>query len=188
MEKSAFRVLVVEDIKEVRADIEELISKQGYQVSGVGSTKELFCAILETSFNVIFLDILLESSLTIQETQELFDKTFPGTIIRQKEILTDFGLRTDNVVNGRYLLPLIKAARPNIEVVMLSNAIGQSLSEIEDVHYLDKYGANITLHKYSEDVPHSRMNPSALASLDEEVGPLLRKLFENTLKSGGSLV
>jgi CheY-like chemotaxis protein len=181
MERFDFRVLVVDDVITVRAEIEQLLAEHGYQVSGVGSVREVLKALQGSAFNTVCLDIQLANDINIEDTFALFHGMFPDVDFPHEEVLRDFNLTSESWANGRYLLPLIKAVSPTTEVIMLSNAVGSPSLE-EDYHYLRKHGALEVFQKYSEDIIfHS--DPTNLKSLDSDLAPYLEKLFKDACRS-----
>jgi CheY-like chemotaxis protein len=184
MNKEDFCILVLDDLEEMRQDIEAMIVKQGYSVKGVGSVLELLGALQDCNFQVIFLDIILEPEISIRETMSLFEKMFPAASFEYRSVLTDFSLTVEDTVNGYFLLPLVKAICPTAAVIMLSNAIAEG-SEADNVSNLKRYGAFEVVPKYTE---AHRLPPGEIASLENEIRPMLAKLFRGaSSKTSGGL-
>lgn len=147
MEKRrSLKVILLDDVKEVRQLIAEFLTPHDITVRTAGNSADLLHALRAERFDAALLDIHLSEG-TIGEAYDLFLELFPGTELRQAEILADLAATPEDLVSGKYILPMLKAISPKTEAIMLTS----TWDGLEDEGFLRKWGSYTTVLKLAPD-------------------------------------
>lgn len=165
--KKKNRILVLDDVAAVRDLVIDFLSEDGYEAQGIGTAEELLRELREASVAAVLLDLQLDGDRSISEVYTILQENFPGVFFPHEEVLEELCVDDDDVVSGRYLLPMIKAVSPTTKVIVLTGA----WEGIDDNAFLKKWGAHIALQKLA---PDSAFQTTRVSGLGPELLKFLR--------------
>ena len=173
------RVAILDDVDLVRSRVKSFLEKDGYTVHCIGSARELLSALKEErSYDVFFLDDVLEEDISIGTFDELRSHDFPQAGFENGEILGTLGLTPEDTVSGLYLLPVVKAIQPTAHVLMLT-AKAHELEHPRYVKYLSDWGCYQVIAKGRNDMDFTQHH--TLFDLDNTLRQVLARIFKERL-------
>ena len=119
-----------------------------YLVDEASDVRSLIEALGAARYDGVVLDIDLGNTLSMEETHAWFRQTFPQVQFPHGEIINALGVHEQSPVNGKYLLPMVKAASGDTRVFLLTGTVHDEALE----HYSRTWGAQAIIPKLSEDL------------------------------------
>ncbi len=170
-------VLFLDDAVEVREAVGDFLVEAGYQVKYVSDAEQALQALKANPYFAMLLDIDLgPESPSVGQLLAAFENLFPEVDFDPEAVLSDLGLNRESGVNGKMVLPMVKAVAPTTEVIMLTG----TYHDIDQEQYMRKWGARATVQKLSEDVDFSKEDN--VVGLDEELLGHLDEIRQEQLK------
>jgi CheY-like chemotaxis protein len=170
--KEGLKIILLDDVREVRQLFDEILSSSGSVVRSVATTEDLLYALRAEQFDVAVLDILLsDDDKTIGETLDLARKLFPEQMgaFQHERVVAELAATVKEAVSGRYILPMLKAISPQTEVIMMTSTLD---GIEEDDGYFRRWGAFAAIAKYD-----ARFDSrEELLGLDHELVDSLREI------------